>query len=134
MAGAWSELVDNARDLGIPLPPNGTRPEQARAIDPKLVPLAQATDAQVFGPVQPDRSVAREHWTQSDSAAKTLRQKTRRRTRIRAAWSTRSLREQARPVLATRKADLARLAAQARRVARITRARTAQLTARGEQS
>ncbi|HMT33319.1 MAG: hypothetical protein IPL93_00810 [Actinomycetales bacterium] len=134
VAGAWSELVDNARDLGIPLPPNGTRPEQARAIDPKLVPLAQATDAQVFGPVQPDRSVAREHWTQSDSAAKTLRQKTRRRTRIRAAWSTRSLREQARPVLATRKADLARLAAQARRVARITRARTAQLTARGEQS
>ncbi len=121
VAGAWSELVDNARDLGISLPPNATRPEQAKAIDPTLVPLARATDAHVFGPVQPDRAVAREHWTQSDSAATALRKKSRRRTRIRAAWSTRSLREQARPVLATRKADLARLAAQARRVARVAR-------------
>ncbi|MBK8868482.1 MAG: hypothetical protein IPN45_10580 [Actinomycetales bacterium] len=50
-AGAWSELVDVARDRRISLPPNGTRPAQARALQTALAGLgATGPGAPDFGP------------------------------------------------------------------------------------
>ena len=41
-AGAWAELVDAARDRRIPLPPNATRPAQARALQALIGPPTAA--------------------------------------------------------------------------------------------
>ena len=135
-AGAWSELVDVARDRRISLPPNGTRPAQARALQtalaglgatgdraaPDLVALARATDARVFGRTLPGVDETRAGWAASDAAIAALRATGRRRDRIRAAWSLRSLRRQRphtdRLRAAAARADLAAQAVRARRLAR----------------
>lgn len=50
--GGWNELLDTARDLGVAVPTQGTRPAQARALG---VPTALARDADiaVFTPIEP---------------------------------------------------------------------------------
>ena len=52
VAGAWSELVDHARDLGVPVLVGATRPAQARMISRGEV-LAQRADDRVFAASEP---------------------------------------------------------------------------------
>ncbi len=142
-AGAWAELVDVARDRRIALPPNATRPAQARALQaligppsargaegggaegrgvrgiPDLTELARATDSHVFARLQPAPEAVAADWAASAAAAAALRASGRRRDRIRAAWSVRSLRKPLVTIVRTRAAaDAAALALRARRLAR----------------
>jgi hypothetical protein len=48
-AGAWLELVDQARDLGRPVPVGLTRPAEARALE-RGATLAAEADVKIFGP------------------------------------------------------------------------------------
>lgn len=167
-AGAWAELVDAARDRRIPLPPNATRPAQARALQaligpptaaaglgapagaipagaaggipsaaaggiPDLSKLARSTDSHVFGRLHPAPEAVAEDWAASAAATAALRATGRRRDRIRAAWSLRSLRKPLVTRARTRAtADAAALALRARRLARtIARSRTRSLPTGG---
>ncbi len=47
--GAWQELVDRARDLGLAVPGRLSRPSQAVALGPPALPLARTADDAVFG-------------------------------------------------------------------------------------
>jgi len=71
VAGAWSELVDRARDLGHSPSPAATRSEQAQQIiedfakvslksDP--IAISQEADWLVFAPGDPSESTAGEFW------------------------------------------------------------------------
>ncbi|GAA3863731.1 transglutaminase domain-containing protein [Tessaracoccus defluvii] len=71
IAGAWSELVDKARDLGRSPSASATRTEQAQLLVeefPKLravsdpVALAKEADWIVFAPGDPSEATAREYW------------------------------------------------------------------------
>ena len=54
MAGAWTELVDHARDLGLPVEPDASRPAQARAMALSGAPaLSRAADDGVFAAEEP---------------------------------------------------------------------------------
>ncbi len=98
--GGWAELVDAARDLGMPLPPKATRFEQASALDraaeadadTSLVPLARAADALVFGAHMPSDTDASGYWQGVGVATARMRRDVTSWRRLRAAWSTRSLR------------------------------------------
>lgn len=98
--GGWAELVDTAHDLGMPLPRNATRLEQARRLDDHagasaptaLVPLARTADAHVFGAGLPSEADATGYWQGVDAQTSRLRRQVPRRQRLRAAFSTRSLR------------------------------------------
>ena len=63
-AGAWAELVDQARDLGRPVPPGLTRPAQARALDrgPAVGGLATEADVRIFGADEPTEAEADAFW------------------------------------------------------------------------
>ncbi len=62
-AGAWAELVDRARDLGLDVPARTTRPAQASAlgIDPAL---AFDADAEIFAADEPGDAAAAAYWDQ----------------------------------------------------------------------
>ena len=62
-AGAWQELVDRARDLGLDVPARTTRPAQAAAlgVDPGL---AIGADARIFAADEPDDDDADAYWDQ----------------------------------------------------------------------
>ena len=63
MAGAWSELVDHARDLGIPVRPHATRPAQARVLA-LTGPLSREADDGVFGFEEPEPATVEACWQQ----------------------------------------------------------------------
>ena len=63
MAGAWTELVDHARDLGIPVRPYATRPAQARVLA-LAGDLPQEADDGVFGVEEPDPPAVEAYWQQ----------------------------------------------------------------------
>lgn len=76
IAGAWSELVDRARDLGRPPSASATRTEQAEALkgdfpdvrehsDP--IGLAKEADWLVFAPGEPSDSRAQDYWVSTGS-------------------------------------------------------------------
>ena len=67
VAGAWRELADLGRDLGItPVARTATRREQAAHAEANGLPgaggVAVAADAAVFGPADPDGAAAAEVW------------------------------------------------------------------------
>ena len=60
-AGAWLELVDRARDLGIGVPAGLTRQAQARVMA-RNEDLAWTADRAVFGIDEPEPAAAEEYW------------------------------------------------------------------------
>ncbi|MEO6511853.1 MAG: transglutaminase-like domain-containing protein, partial [Nocardioides sp.] len=60
--GAWQELVDRARDLGLPVPAHRSRPSQAVALGPATLPLARTADDAVFGAAAPSPDAADSYW------------------------------------------------------------------------
>jgi hypothetical protein len=87
VAGAWRELLDLGRDLGIAPAAHGTRREQAAAAErsgfPQAVGVAVAADAAVFGPADPDAAAVTRVWALVDEARQ---QVTSRLSRGRRAW------------------------------------------------
>lgn len=63
MAGAWAELIDHARDLGIPVPQHASRPAQARVLATAGA-LSERGDDGVFGVEEPDPGEVAEYWEQ----------------------------------------------------------------------
>ncbi|GAA2223608.1 transglutaminaseTgpA domain-containing protein [Herbiconiux moechotypicola] len=93
-AGAWDELIDSARDHGLPPPPRATRRESALVLagDSGGVRLAERVDAAVFAPEVPRAEQVDELWQASDRERRALGEHRSRWGRLRAALSTRSLR------------------------------------------
>lgn len=63
MAGAWAELVDHARDLGIPVRSHASRPAQARVLA-LAGSLPREGDEGVFAQEEPDEAVVVAYWEQ----------------------------------------------------------------------
>jgi hypothetical protein len=92
--GAWRELVDHARDLGqvVPLGPTVTRREQSVGIvSDSAGVLARRADSFVFGPSVPEAAAATTYWASIDAERRLMSQAVRRRQRLLAAVSLRSL-------------------------------------------
>ncbi|RYB93322.1 transglutaminase domain-containing protein [Nocardioides oleivorans] len=92
--GAWRELVDHARDLGqvVPLGPTVTRREQSVGIvSDGAGALARRADSFVFGPSVPEAAAATTYWASVDAERRAMSQGVRRRQRVLAAISLRSL-------------------------------------------
>ena len=67
VVGAWNELVDLTRDLGIRIPTHLTRRGQARfLVGDEAAKLAARGDAAVFGPDQPSETEVTAYWTAVD--------------------------------------------------------------------
>jgi hypothetical protein len=95
VAGAWSELLDHARDLGHAVPHGHTRREQAELVPaPHVDTLARAADAAVFGPGDPLPEHISAYWKQTGQAERALAARAGAWRRLRAALSLRSLRAQ----------------------------------------
>lgn len=93
IAGAWSELVDHARDLGQPVPKRATRMELTPFLTvPASTDIARAADAALFGPTEPTEAEAEELWRQVDAALETAVAPLPRTSRARAAVNLTSLR------------------------------------------
>ena len=66
IAGAWSELVDGARDLGLTVQTGASRPAQARSLG-LAQGLADDVDARVFAAVEPRMSEVGRAWKAASS-------------------------------------------------------------------
>jgi hypothetical protein len=89
-AGAWRELLDFGRDLGIgPGEPSATRREQAARAESLGLPaagaVAAAADAAVFGPADPDDGAVSRVWTLAEESRRGALARLSRRRR---AWVT----------------------------------------------
>jgi transglutaminase-like putative cysteine protease len=73
MAGAWAELVDHARDLGIPVKAHTTRPAQARVLA-RAGALSREGDDGVFAEAEPTEEAVRAYWDQVMGERRQLRQ------------------------------------------------------------
>ncbi|QDB78910.1 transglutaminase domain-containing protein [Georgenia wutianyii] len=114
VAGGWAELVDRARDLGVPVTAEATRREQAREVVESLATgrstrrrsprpvdvsgldtttLAGYADAGVFGPVLPDETAVSGYWDHVESTEGRLRRAVGRRRWLRSRVSLTSLRK-----------------------------------------
>jgi hypothetical protein len=87
-AGAWRELLDFGRDLGIsPAAPTATRREQATRAESLGLPgagaVAAAADAAAFGPADPDDAAAARVWALAEEARRGAMARLSRRRR---AW------------------------------------------------
>lgn len=112
-AGAWDEVIDEATDLGVTVTTAATRQEQARRIDAHLdgidpsgrvgfrryneerTPLAQLAvtlDSAVFGEGMPDDDLCQQAWGSSKQAIRSIKSRLPWHRRLRALFSTRSLR------------------------------------------
>ena len=97
-AGAWSDLLDRARDLGHVLPRGQTRREQARHIPaPQVDTLARTADAAVFGPGDPLPEHAARYWKATGEARHALTAQSSPWPGRRAALSLASLRSTRHP-------------------------------------
>jgi hypothetical protein len=93
IAGAWAELIDQARDLGHALPSGHTRREQATLLDvPEATVLASRADAAIFAPADATDAEVSEYWTEIEGFSHMLRAGFSRWHRWRATCSLRSLR------------------------------------------
>lgn len=90
--GGWQEVVDTARDIGMPVPRRATRREVGRSLGGDAVGLARATDAAVFGADDPTNAHASRIWQQADAVRESMLAALRRRDRLRAALALTSLR------------------------------------------
>lgn len=116
VAGGWAEVLDRARDLGVPVASSGTRHEQAHELETGLAEgrttrrrrrqarpvdvagldtaaLARHADAGVFGPVLPDESAVDGYWQHVESTESRLRSAVGRRRWLRSRVSVTSLRK-----------------------------------------
>ena len=71
-AGAWQELVDRARDLGLTVPTRRSRPTQAVVLGSGSLDLARTADDAVFGPAGPTPESADSYWSSILRARGTL--------------------------------------------------------------
>lgn len=62
IANGWSELVDNFRDMGRPVPRVATRGEVAAFSGAAVIGLAMRADAAVFGPGEPSDDAVDAYW------------------------------------------------------------------------
>ncbi|WP_163542140.1 transglutaminaseTgpA domain-containing protein [Occultella kanbiaonis] len=97
IAGGWSEVEDQAVDLGVTHGPGSTRREAAASFDEAFpaaatVALARRADASVFAPETAEDSDAVAYWQDVGTATDRLRHGVNRRQRLRARFSVRSLR------------------------------------------
>lgn len=97
VSGGWAELVDAATDLGSPLDPALTRREAAELLDGRYpaagaVAIADRVDASVFGVGEPTEADVEHVWREVDQALVGLAKSVPRRRRVRARFSTASLR------------------------------------------
>ncbi|MGN6609252.1 MAG: DUF3488 and transglutaminase-like domain-containing protein, partial [Jatrophihabitans sp.] len=84
----WRDLIDHARDLGIPTPAGQTRREQARALQAHdVAPIAHRADAHVFGPAEPQEQDVAAYWQDVDDARRRMSSSVGRWRRLRAALS-----------------------------------------------
>ncbi|MBX3313689.1 MAG: transglutaminase domain-containing protein [Actinobacteria bacterium] len=95
--GAWLEVVDYVRDLGVRPDATATRRELAMAASGEVEwedgpDFASEVDAAMFGPDDPDDGTVDRLWTRLDEELRSLRNPLRRRQRIKAALSPTSLR------------------------------------------
>jgi hypothetical protein len=90
MAGAWSELVDHARDLGVPVLVGATRPAQARMISRGQV-LAQRADDGIFAAAEPVDEEVGEVWQQARAERRDLARSRRVARRVWAPFNPVSL-------------------------------------------
>ncbi|PYG01641.1 Transglutaminase-like superfamily protein [Georgenia satyanarayanai] len=114
VAGGWDEVVDRARDLGVPVTGSGTRHEQSRELEESLAggrstwrrspgpvdvsgldtaALARHADAGVFGPVLPDEGAVAGYWEHVESTEGRLREAVGPRRWLRSRISLTSLRK-----------------------------------------
>ena len=83
LAGGWHEVVDEAVDLGLPVPAGVTRREVASTVEDRY-PQSRATaigeyvDAGVFGPGEPHRGEIDAFWKDVDRSVKAMRQEASR--------------------------------------------------------
>lgn len=95
LAGGWHQVVDEAVDLGLPVPAGVTRREVAADVEERY-PRSRATaigeyvDAGVFGPGEPHRGEIDAFWKDVDRSVAAMRQEASRRTRILGMLSLRS--------------------------------------------
>jgi transglutaminase-like putative cysteine protease len=93
ITGAWQEVIDQARDLGYPVPSKATRKEVARDLDIEGLPLlAAAVDEAHFGSGTPTDDSVDSVWISASSTVNLMRLSRRRRRRMRAKVSISSLR------------------------------------------
>lgn len=91
--GGWRELIDEARDFGVELPPAATRSELATVLErPQALVLARVADRAVYAPEEPTSSEADRVWLAADAVRASLADGRSRRDRWRAAISPASLR------------------------------------------
>ncbi|WP_408898936.1 transglutaminase-like domain-containing protein [Nocardioides sp. R1-1] len=81
MTGAWRELADRMRDLGVRPAPGATRRESAYAAAERydavpVVTLAHTADRHVYGAVEPSLEEARAYWADVDTALRRIRKAT----------------------------------------------------------
>lgn len=96
LTGAWRELADRMRDLGVHPPPGATRREAAYASAARydavpVVSLAHTADRHVYGAGTPTVEEARAYWDEVDVALKGLRRATPRWRRVVAPFSLASV-------------------------------------------
>lgn len=95
LAGGWHEVVDEAVDLGLPVPAGVTRREVAAAVAgrypaSRAAEIGEYVDEGVFGPGEPERSEIDAFWSDVDRSVRAMRHEATRRQRIRGALSIRS--------------------------------------------
>ncbi|KRA91524.1 MULTISPECIES: transglutaminase-like domain-containing protein [unclassified Nocardioides] len=96
LTGAWRELADRMRDLGVRPTPGSTRRESAYAAAVRydavpVVTLAHTADRHVYGEDEPSIEEARAYWSDVDSALKRIRKSTPWWRRIAARFSLASV-------------------------------------------
>ncbi len=97
VSGAWEEIVDHAVDAGFARPPVATRRETAGLIAQRYsvaapVAVADRIDRSVFGDLEPQVEEVSAVWGETDRLRHELVSGLTRRHRLRATYSTRSLR------------------------------------------
>jgi hypothetical protein len=93
MAGAWAELVDAARDMGVPIPVAATRREEALLIGtPDSIGLARHADGAVFGAGNPADDQIAAYWDDVSRARRSLLKTVPPWSRVASVLSTTSLR------------------------------------------
>jgi hypothetical protein len=113
VAGGWDEVLDAAVDLAVPVPDGRTRRETATLLSAELGPgsvspldrLASQADAAVFAPGQPAAAEVDAYWDQVSRMVATMHAATPRGRRLRARWSTASLRRRAGTARRRRRSD-----------------------------
>ncbi|TWH01833.1 transglutaminase superfamily protein [Nocardioides sp. J9] len=81
LTGAWRELSDRMRDLGVRPAPGATRRESAYAAADRydvvpVVTLAHTADRHVYGTDEPTPEEAQAYWSDVDTALKRIRKET----------------------------------------------------------